>query len=391
MADLVTTITDMLTPDLLQKAASLVGETPTVTQKGLGLAVPTVLSGLANLSSTDTGASQLLGLVNRLGGDGDLLGSLAGFLGGGSGTQTAMTAAGEVLQTLFGSNQNRLLDALASAVGAKSSSTAGSLLRLAVPLVMSLLARYRKQENLDAGGLAGLLRSQRSSYAGLLPAAISSILSATGPTAAPHRAPPVPPRAPEPSGSPLRWLIPLALLGLLGAWLASRGCGETARETARDTTAATARKLSRVTLPGGVAIELAEGGFAYNLASYMANSADSTVPRTFIFEDLNFETGSASLKPDSRRVVNDLVVIMKAYPTMRARLEGHTDNTGDAAANKTLSDARAKSVRDAMIAGGIDAGRLEAAGFGQERPIATNDTEEGKAKNRRTELVVLSK
>ncbi len=134
-----------------------------------------------------------------------------------------------------------------------------------------------------------------------------------------------------------------------------------------------------------------EGGFNYNLARYLGDTADTAVPRTFVFEDLNFETGSAALAPDSRRVVENLVVIMKAYPSARGRLEGHTDNTGDAAANKQLSDARARSVRDSMVAGGIDAGRLDAAGFGQERPIASNDTEAGRAKNRRTELVVTGK
>ena len=108
-------------------------------------------------------------------------------------------------------------------------------------------------------------------------------------------------------------------------------------------------------------------------------------------EDLNFETGSAALAPDSKRVVNDLIIVMKSYPTARGRLEGHTDDTGDAAANKQLSDARARSVRDAMLAGGIDTARLDAAGFGQERPIASNDTDAGRAKNRRTELVITGK
>lgn len=89
--------------------------------------------------------------------------------------------------------------------------------------------------------------------------------------------------------------------------------------------------------------------------------------------------------------MNDLIIVMKSYPTARGRLEGHTDDTGDAAANKQLSDARARSVRDAMLAGGIDAARLDAAGFGQERPIASNDTDAGRAKNRRTELVITGK
>jgi OmpA-OmpF porin, OOP family len=68
-------------------------------------------------------------------------------------------------------------------------------------------------------------------------------------------------------------------------------------------------------------------------------------------------------------------------------VEGHTDNTGNPAANKTLSNARAKAVAEAIAAAGISSNRLDPVGYGQERPIADNRTEEGWAKNRRVELV----
>ena len=80
-----------------------------------------------------------------------------------------------------------------------------------------------------------------------------------------------------------------------------------------------------------------EGSFNYNLARFLGNPVDTAVPRTFVFEDLNFQTGSARLTPESTRTVTDLVAILKAYPTAKAHLDGHTDNTGDAAANKQLS------------------------------------------------------
>jgi outer membrane protein OmpA-like peptidoglycan-associated protein len=83
-----------------------------------------------------------------------------------------------------------------------------------------------------------------------------------------------------------------------------------------------------------------------------------------------------------------LVVILKAYPAVVVRLEGHTDSTGDAAANKKLSLDRAIVVKEIMIKGGIAEGRIGTDGYGQEKPIAANETEEGRAKNRRTELVV---
>jgi outer membrane protein OmpA-like peptidoglycan-associated protein len=72
-------------------------------------------------------------------------------------------------------------------------------------------------------------------------------------------------------------------------------------------------------------------------------------------------------------------------------LEGHTDNTGDPIANKTLSVDRAVAVKELMVKGGIPASRITSAGYGQENPVAQNDTEQGRAKNRRLELVVLKR
>ena len=73
------------------------------------------------------------------------------------------------------------------------------------------------------------------------------------------------------------------------------------------------------------------------------------------------------------------------------QLEGHTDNTGDAAANKKLSQDRADAVKELLVKGGIEASRVSTAGYGQEKPIASNATEDGKAQNRRLELVVAKK
>lgn len=92
-------------------------------------------------------------------------------------------------------------------------------------------------------------------------------------------------------------------------------------------------------------------------------------------------------EPDGVGIVAEIVKALKSSPDLRVSIEGHTDNVGQPAPNKALSEKRAQSVMAAVIAGGIDAKRLSAAGFGQERPVADNRTEEGRAKNRRVELV----
>ena len=107
----------------------------------------------------------------------------------------------------------------------------------------------------------------------------------------------------------------------------------------------------------------------------------------FIALYINFDTGKWDLKADGQATVREIVAALRSAPALKVAIEGHTDNVGAAAANKALSAKRAQSVMAAIVAGGIDAKRLSAAGFGQERPVADNRSEEGRAKNRRVELV----
>jgi len=100
-----------------------------------------------------------------------------------------------------------------------------------------------------------------------------------------------------------------------------------------------------------------------------------------------FESGSAALKPESEAGLNQLKQYLDETPRVtKLRIEGHTDNVGSPEANETLSGQRALAIKAALVAKGINKDRLLAVGFGQNKPIADNTTEEGKAKNRRTEF-----
>lgn len=102
---------------------------------------------------------------------------------------------------------------------------------------------------------------------------------------------------------------------------------------------------------------------------------------------IQFASGKAAIQPDSEPILNQIVDLLKNDPNLKLRVEGHTDNTGNKDANKRLSQERATAVAAWLSQHGIDHGRLTAAGFGDTRPLADNSTEEGKAKNRRVELV----
>lgn len=102
---------------------------------------------------------------------------------------------------------------------------------------------------------------------------------------------------------------------------------------------------------------------------------------------LHFDTNRSDIRPQDEALLDEVAAALKQAPAMKVRIEGHTDNVGQPEANRILSEKRARSVMQALVARGVPAARLSAAGFGQERPIADNRTEEGRAKNRRVELV----
>ena len=102
-----------------------------------------------------------------------------------------------------------------------------------------------------------------------------------------------------------------------------------------------------------------------------------------------FATNKDNIKKNYFKDIDDLAAVMKQYPDLNVTIEGHTDNVGSAAYNKKLSQKRADAVKKYMVKkAGIDAKRLTAKGFGLERPVASNSTKEGRAKNRRVEAAV---
>ncbi len=111
--------------------------------------------------------------------------------------------------------------------------------------------------------------------------------------------------------------------------------------------------------------------------------------KSFILEDVNFETGKAILKPESFPALDELVAYLVRKDDDRIEIGGHTDNVGKAAKNQILSLERAKSVMAYIASKGIEMSRLTAKGYGMTKPIASNKTAAGKALNRRTEVKIL--
>lgn len=110
---------------------------------------------------------------------------------------------------------------------------------------------------------------------------------------------------------------------------------------------------------------------------------------TMVLRNIFFETNKYELKSESTQELERLIKMMRENATLQIEISGHTDNSGSESLNQRLSENRAKSVYDFLILHGISASRLKYIGYGMSRPIASNDTEDGRAKNRRTEIKII--
>ncbi len=115
-------------------------------------------------------------------------------------------------------------------------------------------------------------------------------------------------------------------------------------------------------------------------------SAEVTEAGTWIYESIQFETNKADLKAGSYPALYEIATGLRAQPSVRLEVQGHTDNRGVAGYNRRLSEKRAQAVVRYLVGKGIDSNRVIAKGYGDTRPIASNETAEGRAANRRVEF-----
>ncbi len=145
---------------------------------------------------------------------------------------------------------------------------------------------------------------------------------------------------------------------------------------------------------GGVELRGAADGVESKLVSFIeAGTEPCTDPQCwFTFDRLTFKSGSAEIDMEkSAAQIENIHRILEAFPTVKLKIGGYTDNTGSDETNMALSEARAEAVVAAVAALGSDPARMDAEGYGPQFPVATNDTEEGRAQNRRIDVRVLQR
>lgn len=402
--DLLGLVKEQFTSSIVSKISSFLGESTENTNAALGSALPAILGGVMQKASTVQGASDLLSTIRTGGYDGGVLDNLGGLLGDVKSTSTLASLGSSFLGSLFGDKLGDLTGLISNVSGIKIGS-ASSLLGLVAPILMNVLGKKVTTQGLSTSGLANLLMSQKDVVKAALPAGIGSILNvgALGdflgnPKVAVTNAF----EAKEDNKKPNSWL-PWLLLGglLLGALYYWKSCRNNEESTVAQTTtesvatvdSAATQVISSLkkTLSTGVELNFGEKSIENELISFIEDKSKPVDKTTwFNFRDLRFETGSAVIDSTSMQEVRNIAEILKAYP-IDLKIGGYTDNVGKEATNQKLSADRATSVVNALVAMGIDAKRLDPEGYGSQFPVASNDTEEGKAQNRRIAVRVTKK
>ncbi|MEM9545957.1 MAG: OmpA family protein [Bacteroidota bacterium] len=221
----------------------------------------------------------------------------------------------------------------------------------------------------------------------------------------------------------LKWALPILLIGALVIWAINTGLlGGTTKDALEDLSNDVEKVTDAVGDAAGDATNTVgdAAGNAIDMVGNLAKSAFETIDETakaaldkitfaansagsqmmeFIkggykgdgkvtFNNLTFETGSAKISGGSASEIDNLAAILRAYPNVNIKINGYTDNQGNEAKNKALSEARALAVKARLMGQNISESRIKTEGFGAANPIASNDTEEGRQKNRRIEVTI---
>lgn len=403
-------ILGMITPEMTQSIAGRLGESPAAMQQGLSHATAATLHGLARNSADSGFIDKLMQMVTQAGSQ-NITANVASLAAAGAGGATGDLVS-RFLSLVFGQQQDPIASLVSQHSGLSGSAGTG-LLRTAGALVLGYLAKMRSSGSLNAGTLASALRTEGSHLASYVPGSFLGSLGGTVSDAASratgyasnviHTAPRVP------ATRSTWWALPVAavvLAAIVVGWLASRhrqiAVSRTAvTETARNVGSAASigargtrppGPRMNISLPDGTQLNVVSDGVETRLVSYLQNpSAQGAQDTWFDFDRLLFDTGQATLQPQSNEQLDNVAAILKAYPAAKIRLGGYTDNTGNAGANQALSEQRADSVMAALVQRGIDPSRLSARGYGEDHPVADNSTEEGRQKNRRISIRVAEK
>jgi outer membrane protein OmpA-like peptidoglycan-associated protein len=405
--------------DTMQRLSSVLHESPSATRHGIEAAIPASLAGLAAHATSEQKAADLLGAFRGGNFPHADASDVTKMVDDPVATARMAESGQGFLNGMFGGRLGGIVDALAGQAGV-SRSSASTLLGLAAPLVLNAVSKEAETRNLDARGLSRFLTDQGRRASGALPASMTNMLSSIPGFGALGQAGEgvagkvqdtgagVVERAEEAFGRArdrtenafgdtskrvhdaydriahrdsgvshleerrsLNWTLPVLVLAALIGFLLFRS------RTGHEQAARAIRQQQVETLSPET------GATAF--ATYLAGSEPT--PRRFVLQGVQFATGSSAVA--NNPTLDGVAEAMIAHPSARIRIEGHTDATGSADMNRSLSQTRAESVKSYLVAHGVEGTRMDVEGHGSD--VLLNRTGGPSQENRRVELVVVQR
>ena len=405
MANLLDDALSYLSPDLISKAATTFGVPADGVQKAMAAALPTILGAVAGKAG-DTGfMGQLFDMITHPANAGSPSASVGSAMEAmASGSSSPMLDMGKkLLATVLGGSG----DGIASAIGrmAGLGSSGSGIMGTVATIAMGALGNKVRNGGLNVGSLASMLMGEKDSLMRAVPSSISSLMGGGYVTPSVAPAPSVRRAAAAPVAKSSSKVLPvlaasaLAVIGLFW-WLDKAPTTPTPEvvvapapvPVAAAMPTPAANGLSGLKLPNGTEIQVSPSGIENQLVGFIQDASKPVDKTTwFDFDRLLFETGSATLTPSSMDQLTNIAEIMKAFPAVKLKVGGYTDNVGKSADNMKLSADRANAAMAELAKLGVGADRLAAEGYGDTVPVADNATAEGRQKNRRTAARVSAK
>jgi outer membrane protein OmpA-like peptidoglycan-associated protein len=392
--DLLSLVKGYFNNELVNQASSFLGEPTSLVQKGLDAAIPVSIAGMINKAETGNTASLITMAKDAY--ESGILGTLANnFTSGGGGIPEIGPG---ILTGLFGNKFGAVANLISGSTGLKGATTS-SLLGSVAPVALAALGKYASDNHSTPGAITSLLSGMKSSVMSSLPSGLNlSSLFDTPPVAAAHA------HSSHTEGKKnknlLLYLLTAAAAVLLTLWLV-KGCGSHKAEApvvqhdtlVKSRTIVLVKEPLKVVLPNGVKLDAYKGGIEDLLVAFLKDTAAKPgKDNWFDFSDLNFKFGTAEIIPESRKEVDNIVQILKAFPNTKVKIGGYTDKIGDEAANKKLSGERAAAVAAVLKDAGVGTQVDGSEGYGSEfAKYPASAPEEDRLKDRRVSLSVRAK
>jgi outer membrane protein OmpA-like peptidoglycan-associated protein len=379
--------------------AAQLGASEQAVSRGLALSSATTFSALANKAGDTETMRRVIDIASRTPAN-----SLSSITGGqlSDSASPLMSTGRRFLSSLFGGNQNWISELIGRESGLSAGATS-TVLALGANALLNFIGGKVRDEGMTATSLAGFLRSEAPAVRKMLPASFEDAfmrhfggpdLSRTIETS------PVIAQSVKKERSYFPWVAMAAILGT-ALWYGLRP-REAMMPIPTAPPVGTSGTLSYTppnlgnyvprTLIDGTVITIPERGVENRLLAFIVDTSRTPDTTTwFDFDRLLFNTGSATLRPESKDQLRDVAAILKAHPNAQVKIGGYTDNMGPSSSNIILSQERADNVRAQLVNMGVAPSRLTAEGYGEQHPVADNSTESGRAMNRRISMLVTQK